>query len=120
MLLQNNLFILFIYILVSILLSFLILIFSLVISLKNPDNQKLSAYECGFDPYGDSRMTFNIHFYIVGLIFLIFDLETVFLLPWSYGISFMTSNSFFGILDFIFELLLGFYYIWIIGVLDWK
>lgn len=101
-------------------LSILILLISFFVSISQPDTEKLSTYECGFDPYGDARNHFDVRFYLVGLLFLIFDLETIFFLPWSVTISFLTINSFWGMFDFILELLIGFFYVWKIGVLDWE
>lgn len=102
------------------LLSVVILCLSFLVSTYNPDTEKLSAYECGFDPYEDARNTFDIRFYIIAILFLIFDLETVYFLPWSVNLSFFSSFSFFGMLDFIIELIIGFIYAWIVGALEWE
>lgn len=104
----------------SFFLSVIILFFSFIVSTSNPDTEKLSSYECGFDPYEDARNTFDIRFYIIAILFLIFDLETVYLLPWSLNISFFSLSSFFGMLDFIFELIIGLVYAWIVGALEWE
>jgi len=93
---------------------------SFLVSTSNPDTEKLSAYECGFDPYEDARNTFDIRFYLIAILFLIFDLETVYFLPWSLHISFFSQSSFFIMLDFIFELILGLIYAWIVGALEWE
>jgi len=74
-------FILFIHFLISITLAFIILGFSYFLINQFPDTEKLSSYECGFDPFGDARNPFNIHFYLVGILFIIFDLELTFLFP---------------------------------------
>lgn len=107
------------FFLFSLILSFIILVFSFFVSNSNPDTEKVSAYECGFDPYEDARITFDIKFYLIAILFLIFDLETVYFLPWSLNISFFSNFSFFFMLDFIFELICGFIYAWIIGALEW-
>jgi NADH-quinone oxidoreductase subunit A len=109
-----------IFFLISFLLACIILFLSYQVSVYNPDVEKLSTYECGFDPYGDARNNFDVRFYLVGLLFLIFDLETIFFLPWSVSLSFLSNNAFWGMLDFIFELIVGFIYVWRIGVLDWE
>ena len=83
-----------------------------------PDSEKLSAYECGFDPYEDARNTFDVRFYIIALLFLIFDLETVFFLPFSVSLSFLTISGFAGMLDFILELVVGLVYAWVVGALS--
>ena len=94
--------------------------FSFLISTSNPDTEKLSAYECGFDPYEDARNAFDVRFYLIAILFLIFDLETIYFLPWSLNISFFSQSSFLIMLDFIFELIFGFIYAWIIGALEWE
>jgi NADH-quinone oxidoreductase subunit A len=109
-----------IYIFCSLVLALIIIIASRVVSPDNPDLEKLSAYECGFDPYEDARNNFDVRFYLIALLFLVFDLETVFFLPWSVSISFLTINSFSGMFDFIFELVAGFVYAWIVGALEWE
>ena len=101
-------------------LSVLIISLSFLISTSNPDTEKLSAYECGFDPYEDARNTFDIRFYILAILFLIFDLETVYFFPWSLNLSFLSMLSFTSMLDFIFELLMGFLYAWLVGALEWE
>jgi|TARA_Y100000782_G_C10163276_1_gene256546 NADH-quinone oxidoreductase subunit A len=109
-----------IYIFCSLILALIIIIASRVVSPDNPDLEKLSAYECGFDPYEDARNNFDVRFYLIALLFLVFDLETVFFLPWSVSISFLSINSFSGMFDFIFELVAGFAYAWIVGALEWE
>ena len=104
----------------SLFLAGLILFLSFRLSIANPDVEKLSAYECGFDPYEDARNVFDVRFYLIALLFLVFDLETVFFLPWSVSISFLSLNSFSGMFDFIFELVAGFAYAWIVGALEWE
>lgn len=105
---------------ISFKLAIFILYLSYWVSTNNPDVEKLSTYECGFDPYGDARNHFDVRFYLVGLLFLIFDLETIFFLPWSISISFLSNSAFWGMLDFILELIVGFIYVWRLGVLDWE
>jgi NADH-quinone oxidoreductase subunit A len=104
----------------SLLLSVGILIVSHLVSISNPDSEKLSAYECGFDPYEDARNNFDVRFYLIALLFLIFDLETIFFLPWSVSLSFLTPEGFWGMFDFILELFVGFIYAWIVGALEWE
>ena len=109
----------FIFLLFSIILSLVIFFLSYVISSKLDDAEKLSAYECGFNPFFDSRVEFDIKFYIVAILFLIFDLEISFLFPFSVGLNTMTSSGFYGMLFFLFLLTIGFYYEWKKGALDW-
>lgn len=117
---QHEIFNVSFYIFCSFVLAVFILIASRVVSPDNPDLEKLSAYECGFDPYEDARNNFDVRFYLISLLFLVFDLETIFLLPWSVCISFFNTSSFFGMFDFIFELVVGFAYAWIVGALEWE
>ena len=84
-----------------------------------PDNEKISVYECGFEPYEDARNTFDVRFYLVGLLFIIFDLETVFLLPWPFMDSVFDEKSVWILIDFFLELLIGYYYAWSIGAFEW-
>ena len=101
-------------------LSVIIIFFSYRVSIFNPDVEKLSVYECGFDPYDDARNKFDVRFYLVAILFLIFDLETIYFFPACFSFSFFTSDAMFFLLDFIFELFLGFVYAWIVGALEWE
>jgi len=111
-----NLSILFI---VSFLLSIIILTLSLSITISNPDTEKSSSYECGFDPYGDARNMFDVRFYLVAILFIIFDLESVYFFPWCISFKFLSTSGFFSMLDFVLELIIGYIYIWRIGSLEW-
>lgn len=104
----------------SIFLASFILFLSYRLSTFNPDVEKLSAYECGFDPYGDARNVFDVRFYLVAILFLIFDLEAVYFFPWCASISFLSMSGLWGMIDFILELLVGFIYAWEVGALDWE
>ena len=80
------------------------------INIPTNDYEKHSAYECGFEPFGDARSFFDIHFYTIGLLFIIFDLEIVFLIPFAINIEATTIFEYINFLIFMFILLLGFYY----------
>jgi len=82
--------------------------------------EKLSAYECGFDPFEDARNQFDVRFYLVAILFLLFDLEASFLFPWVTSLSNISSFGFWTILDFLVELVVGFIYVWKIGALEWE
>lgn len=105
---------------VSISLALIILGASFFLGNHKPDSQKVSAYECGFNPYEDSRNKFEIRFYILAILFIIFDLEAIFIFPWSIVLGQITSFGFWTMFDFLFELLVGFIYIWKIGALEWQ
>jgi len=83
------------------------------------DTEKLTAYECGFSPFADSRSEFDVKFYIVGILFLIFDLEISYLFPFSVCLDFVSPFSLLCMLVFLFLLTVGFFYEWKKGALDW-
>lgn len=107
-----------ILLLFSIFLSFFIIFLSYTFSTSNPDVEKVSAYECGFDPYEDARNVFDVRFYLVAILFLIFDLEAVYFFPWCVSFSFLNIEGYWVMMDFILELLVGFFYAWKIGALN--
>ena len=108
-----------IFLIISILLSLIIVGLSYLLSIQNPEPEKLTTYECGFEPYEDSRHKFEIKFYLVAILFIIFDIETMFLLPWSVSLSQLNLLGFWAMIDFIIELGVGFIYVWYIGALEW-
>jgi len=101
------------------LLSRVILGLSRLVAPQAPDAQKLAAYECGFDPFGDARSRFDVRFYLVAILFLIFDLEASFLFPWSVSLSETGSRGFWRRRDFLVELTVGYVYAWKVGALEW-
>jgi NADH-quinone oxidoreductase subunit A len=109
-----------IYLTISVVLSIVIINFSFFLAIQLPETEKLSPYECGFEPYNDARHFFEIKFYLIAILFVIFDIETMFIFPWTVTLSQLTNLGFWSIIDFIFELGIGFVYIWYIGALDWK
>jgi NADH-quinone oxidoreductase subunit A len=109
--------IIFIFIALSLSVGFIFLNF--LFSPKNPDPEKLSAYECGFEPFSDSRMEFDVRFYLVAILFIIFDLEIAFLFPWAISLSNIGTLGFFSMMIFLFILTVGFIYEWKKGALDW-
>lgn len=108
-----------VYLFVAVLLSVIIVFFSYMLSVQNPETEKMSAYECGFEPYEDARHKFDVKFYSVAILFIVFDIETMFLLPWSLTVSKLNLLGFWAMIDFIIELGIGFIYVWYIGGLDW-
>ena len=85
----------------------------------NPDPEKLSAYECGFEAFNDSRMEFDVRFYLVAILFIIFDLEIAFLFPLAVSLGSIGSLGFWSRMIFLFVLTVGFVYEWKKGALDW-
>lgn len=104
----------------SFILAVIILTLSYNFSTYSPDTEKVSAYECGFDPYEDARNVFDVRFYLVAILFLIFDLEAVYFFPWCVSLSFLNIDGFFVMIDFLLELLVGYIYAWEIGALEWE
>ena len=101
-------------------LSCLFIILNYLLSPKNPDPEKLSAYECGFEPFNDSRMEFDVRFYLVAILFIIFDLEIAFLFPWAISLGKIGLFGFISMMIFLFILTVGFVYEWMKGALDWN
>lgn len=104
---------------IGILLGAVILIFSYLLSPKASDIEKLSAYECGFDPFDDARLKFDVHFYLVSILFLIFDLEIIFLFPWAIYLAFLGTAGIISMILFLLILTFAFFYEWHLGALDW-
>ena len=108
-----------IFLTIAIILALIIVTLSYLLAVQNPETEKLSAYECGFEPYEDARNIFDVKFYIIAILFIIFDIETMFLLPWSVSLSQLNVLGFWSMIDFIIELGVGFVYIWYVGALEW-
>ena len=109
--------IIFLFIALGLSIGFIVLNF--LFSQKNPDSEKLSAYECGFEAFGDSRMEFDVRFYLVAILFIIFDLEIAFLFPWAISLGNLGELGFWSMMIFLFVLTVGFVYEWKKGALDW-
>ena len=105
---------------IAVLLTVVILGFSYLLARQNPDSEKLTAYECGFEPYEDSRHIFDVRFCVIAILFVIFDIEMLFLIPWCVSISKLTLLGFWSMIDFLFELGIGFFYVWYVNALDWE
>ena len=95
------------------------IVLNFLFSPKNPDPEKLSAYECGFEAFGDSRMKFDVRFYLVAILFVIFDLEIAFLFPWAISLGNLGPLGFWSMMVFLLILTIGFIYEWKKGALDW-
>ena len=109
-----------IFLVIAIVLALIIVVLSYLLSVQNPETEKLSVYECGFEPYEDARNIFDVKFYLVAILFIIFDIETMFLLPWSMSLSNLNVLGFWSMIDFIIELGVGFVYVWYLGALEWS
>jgi NADH-quinone oxidoreductase subunit A len=101
-------------------LSVVIVIASLVLAQQRPDSEKLSAYECGFEPFDDARGRFDVRYYLVAILFIIFDLEVAFLFPWAISLGDIGMFGFWSMMGFLGLLTIGFIYEWKKGALEWE
>lgn len=104
----------------AIILSMVLFTLSYLGILRKYDVEKISAYECGFEPFEDTRSKFDVRFYLVAILFIIFDLEIIFLFPWALVLNKINLFGFFTMIIFLFILLIGFIYEWKKGALDWE
>lgn len=96
-----------------------LLIAPFLVAFKQPDPEKLSAYECGFNAFDDARMKFDVRFYLVAILFIIFDLEVAFLFPWAVAFKQVGEFGFWSMMVFLGVLTVGFIYEWRKGALEW-
>tara|TARA_Y100000748_G_scaffold93122_1_gene77699 strand:- start:327 stop:695 length:369 start_codon:yes stop_codon:yes gene_type:complete len=108
------------FLIIALMISLAFIFVNFLFSPKNPDPEKLSAYECGFEPFNDSRMEFDVRFYLVAILFIIFDLEIAFLFPWAISLGNIGLLGFVSMMIFLFILTVGFVYEWKKGALDWE
>jgi len=109
-----------IYTLITTVIAFIIIALSWKVSPKRIDMEKATAYECGFDPFGEARSPFEISFYLVAILFLVFDIEVAYLFPWALGLTEVAWPGFWSMLLFLWILVIGFIYEWKKGALDWN
>ena len=105
---------------VAIGLALAMVVASLVVARQNPDPEKLSAYECGFEAFDDARRQFDVRFYLVAILFIIFDLEVAFLFPWAISLGDIGLFGFWSMIIFLGILTIGFIYEWRKGALEWE
>lgn len=105
---------------VAIGLAFVMVVIPFVISFRRPDDEKLSAYECGFEAFSDARGRFDVRFYLVSILFIIFDLEIAFLFPWAVTLGKIGVFGFWSMMIFLTVLTVGFIYEWKKGGLEWE
>ena len=115
----SNYFSIIIFLFLSLGLSVGFIVLNFILSPRNPDPEKLSAYECGFEPFSDSRMEFDVRFYLVAILFIIFDLEIAFLFPWAIMLGKIGTLGFASMMIFLGVLTVGFIYEWKKGALEW-
>jgi NADH-quinone oxidoreductase subunit A len=110
----------FIFIVIAFVMGAAPLLLTVLVAAQKPDAEKLSAYECGFEAFEDARMQFDVRFYLVAILFVIFDIETAFMFPWAVVLD---SIGLFGLIEmllFLFILVVGYIYAWNKGALQWE
>ena len=100
-------------------LAIILILAAAIVAVRNPDPEKVSAYECGFAPFDDARAIFDVRFYLVSILFIIFDLEVAFLFPWAVSFQNLSDVAFWGMMLFLGVLTVGFAYEWKKGALEW-
>ena len=109
-----------IFIGVALALAAVLILAALIVARQNPDPEKLSAYECGFEAFDDTRGQFDVRFYLVAILFIIFDLEVAFLFPWAVSLGDIGMFGFWSMMVFLSVLTVGFIYEWKKGALEWE
>jgi NADH-quinone oxidoreductase subunit A len=109
-----------IFLAIAVALAGIIIVASLLVAPQRPDREKLSAYECGFEPFQDARGRFDVRFYLVAILFIIFDLEVAFLFPWAVSLGNIGLFGFWSMMVFLAVLTIGFVYEWRKGALEWE
>ncbi|MBN8542992.1 MAG: NADH-quinone oxidoreductase subunit A [Alphaproteobacteria bacterium] len=105
---------------IAVALSCVMILLPFIAAKQRPDKEKLSAYECGFEPFGDARGQFDVRFYLVAILFIIFDLEVAFLFPWAIVLGDIGLFGFWSMMIFLGILTIGFIYEWKKGALEWE
>ena len=100
-------------------LGLVLMLSAVILAVRNPDPEKISAYECGFNAFDDARMKFDVRFYLVSILFIIFDLEIAFLFPWAVAFKDLSDVGFWSMMVFLVVLTVGFAYEWKKGALEW-
>ena len=109
-----------IFLAIALALGLILLLSATIIAVRNPDTEKVSAYECGFNAFDDARMKFDVRFYLVSILFIIFDLEIALLFPWAVAFKDVSLLGFWSMMVFLSILTVGFAYEWKKGALEWE
>ena len=105
---------------IAVVISVIVMTLPNLLAHKKYNKDKLTSYECGFEPFSDSRNKFEVRFYLVAILFIIFDLEVTFLVPWAITLGQIGKFGFFSMMFFLFVLTIGFIYEWKKGALEWE
>ena len=108
------------FLVIGVLVGVILMLIGKVLSPSLPDAEKLSTYECGFEPFEDARMQFDIRYYLVAILFILFDLEIAFLFPWAISLGSLGALGFWSMMVFLSILTIGFIYEWKKGALEWE
>ena len=108
-----------IFLVIAVGLGLVFLLAAAVLAVRRPDPEKISAYECGFNAFDDARMKFDVRYYLVAILFIVFDLEAVYLFPWAVSFQENGSIGYWTMMVFLAELIIGFIYAWRKGALEW-
>ena len=119
-LLFEEYFVILVFIALSVILALVLYALSYLIASQNSDVEKDSAYECGYDPFDDARTKFDVRFYLVAILFIIFDLEVTFLFPWALTLGRLTQFGYWTMIIFLGILTIGIIYEWKKGALEWE
>jgi NADH-quinone oxidoreductase subunit A len=109
-----------VFLAIAIGLGAVLILAAVILAVRNPDPEKVSAYECGFNAFDDARMKFDVRFYLVSILFIIFDLEIAFLFPWAVAFQDVGLIGFWSMMVFLAVLTIGFAYEWKKGALEWE
>ncbi len=104
---------------VAAVIALVLMLVPFLVAPRDPDPEKLSPYECGFNPFDDARMKFDVRYYLVAILFIVFDLEAAFLFPWAITFREVGDAGFWAMMVFLAELIIGFVYAWRKGALEW-
>lgn len=108
-----------VFLAIAVALGIVLILAAVVLAVRNPDPEKVSAYECGFNAFDDARMKFDVRFYLVAILFIIFDLEIAFLFPWAVAFKDVGLVGFWSMMVFLLVLTIGFVYEWKKWALEW-
>nr|YP_010330485.1 NADH dehydrogenase subunit 3 [Rhodella violacea]UNJ19093.1 NADH dehydrogenase subunit 3 [Rhodella violacea] len=109
-----------VYFLLSTVISIILIVLSYILAVQKVDHEKITTYECGFNPFEDARSTFDVRFYLVAILFLVFDLEISFLFPWVMALGNCHVFGYWSMMHFLKLLTIGFIYEWYKGALEWE
>ena len=109
-----------VFLAISVVMGIILLSLGSLLGPRRPDSEKLSPYECGFEAFEDSRTRFDVRYYLVAILFIIFDLEIAFFIPWAVVLEKLGASGLLAMVVFVIELVIGFFFVWKKGALEWE